>query len=174
MTCDQARELLEEHSREENTCQDLPELAEHLAGCQACQVWYAEYRQVDEALHRLPTFPSPPDFSQRVLARLSQRARRGELRADPGNRVTFSRWRQRLQAFRAGLDHPRGRRQLVPALVAAACVVLVAGLLYGLLASDVPPVAGAATGSVPGVLAAGAGLVLIVLLVGLILWRRRR
>lgn len=174
MTCDQARELLEELAREKKSWREVPELAEHMRDCQACQAWYAEYLQVEEALSRLPIFPAPPDFSQRVLTSLSKRAHRAAPAAAAGALTAPGSWGERWQRFWSGLASPRGRRQLVPVLVAAACVVLVIGLLYGLQGGDVPPVPGAATGSVPWALAAGAGLALIVLVVGLFLWLRRR
>jgi negative regulator of sigma E activity len=170
MTCDQARELLEELARENRSWQEVPELAEHMRDCQACRQWYADLLQVDQALHQLPAIPVPPDFSQRVLSRLSRRTPRGEARATAGARPAPGRW----QAFWEALAHPRGRRQMVPVLVAAACVVLVVGLVYGLLAGNVPAMPGAAAGSLPWPLVAGAGVVLILLVVGLILWQRRR
>lgn len=173
MTCDQARELLEELARENRSWQEVPELAEHMSDCQACSVWYAEYLQVENALRQLPTWPVPPDFSHRVLSRLSDRTGHPASQPPPGGRPFPSGWQERWQAFWEGLVHPRGRRQLVPVLVAAACVVLVVGLVYGLLAGGVPPVPGAATGSLSWPMLAVAGLVLIVLVVGLILWRRR-
>lgn len=172
MTCDQARELLEELLRQGRSWEEIPELAEHLASCHDCQVWYAQYRQVQEALERLPTLPAPPDFSERVLNSLSgpspQPAPVRETAAGA------SRWRERFQAFWSGLTLPRGRRQLVPVLVAAACVVLVVGLLYGLQAGDVPPVPGAATGTTSWAVIGGAGLLVMLLIVGLVLWNRRR
>jgi len=174
MTCDQARELLEELARENRSWQEIPELAEHMRDCRECQEWYAELLQVEKALRELPTIPVPPDFSHRVLSRLSPLVPRGQAPAVPGNRPAAGRWWERWQTFQEGLSTPRGRRQMVPVLVAAACVVLVVGLVYGLLAGDVPAAPGAATGSLSWPLAAGAGLVLIVLLVGLFLWRRRR
>lgn len=180
MSCDQARERLEELLREGRSWEEIPELAEHLAQCHNCQVWHAQYRQVEEALDRLPTLPVPPDFSERVLNRLSElppeaapsreAARAGDGGAAPG----VSRWRERWQAFWSGLASPRGRRQLVPVLVAATCVVLVVALVYALQASDAPPVPGAATGTASWAVIGGAGVLTLLLIVGLFLWGRKR
>ena len=182
MRCDQARELLEELLKEKRDWEGIPELAEHMAGCQGCKAWHDHYLQVQQALETLPIFSVPPDFSQRVLASLPDPApwsrpvqvdRLGPVKAkDRG--VALDRWRQRWSAFWAALGRPRGRRQLVPVLVVVVSVVLVVAALYGLQAGQVPPVPGAATGSIPWAVAAGAGLLLVVLLVGLFLWRRRR
>jgi hypothetical protein len=182
MTCDQARKLLEELLKEKRDWEGIPELAEHLAGCQGCQAWYDQYLQVQQALEALPIFSVPPDFSQRVLASLPDPAlRSGPVQVDRSKPVKaeqrgmgLDRWRERWSAFWAGLGRPRGRRQLVPVLVVAVSVILVVAALYGLQAGQVPPVSGAAMGSIPWAVAAGAGLLLLVLLIGLILWRRRR
>ncbi|MEJ2211082.1 MAG: hypothetical protein P8129_18865, partial [Anaerolineae bacterium] len=128
MTCDQARELLEELARENRSWKEVPELAEHMSDCQECQEWYEELLLVEKALRQLPTFSVPPDFGHRVLSHISQPTRRRKPPAAPVEPPS-SGWQERWQAFWTGLARPRGRRQMIPVLVAAACVVLVVGLL---------------------------------------------
>ena len=173
MNCRQARKGFEELLNSENTLQDFPDLQAHLEQCPQCQAWYAQEGRVVHALEQMDRLPVPADFTKQVLRRLPPMV--------PQQKSGLAVWaelsRNRIQAawgaLVSGLARPARRRQWVPALVVMASLLLALGLLYGLQGGNVTSTPGAAVGASPWVIGGGVALAVVVLVVGLFLWRRR-
>jgi hypothetical protein len=175
MNCQQARSAFEDVFEGTQSLQHLPELEEHVAECEDCQVWQAQHRRVIAALKELDTVPVSADFTSRILEQLPDEVplpQEGPHPQGEGHRV----WQQvgeRLEAWWASLSGPVAGRRLAPALALAATLLLAVGLLLGLQAGEAPLTPGAATGPASWLVVGGIGLILVAAVVALALFRRK-
>jgi anti-sigma factor RsiW len=174
MNCQQAREILEDTFGGEQSNSDHPEVQAHLEGCHACQDWLARQRRAIDALEQLEPFPTPPDFTRRVLAQLPDEVPESEPAPAPQREGFVHRLRRGWQEFLSWLARPPGRRQLVPALVAAVSLILVLGLLSALQTEGVETTPGAVVGQVPWLALAGLVLVAAGVVVAVLFWGRKK
>ncbi len=171
MECRQAREAFEEVLDGKKSWQDFPGLEQHLDQCPECQEWYARERQAIEALQKLEVFPAPPDFTERVLSQLPDTLPRQRIGLDSQAETALRRLRLAWDSLLQGLTSPR--RRLAPLLAVAASLLLVLGLAYVLWGEDVVSTPGAAMGASPWTIGISVGLVVVVLVVAVVLWRRK-
>ena len=194
MDCEQSGRAIEELLNEGDGPAQAPAFEEHLAACPECRARYEREARLVQALGELETVPASPDFAAWVLEQLPDVAPDAsaplEWQAPLEVAPTVPEWvvaseapqaaaspRDRLRAawdsFRAGLSGPARSRRLIPALVGAAVLLLVAALGFGLLTGGMQTTPGAAVGPSPWLAGGAVLLVAAALVVGLILRRRR-
>ncbi len=168
MDCERARMVLEQLAMSGGAGMDAGVEA-HLAECTACQEWYVEELELIGALDALEPFPTPPDFTGRVLNRLqavpSWQAVVPPSRSKPR---PLPWWANIRESLRLGLAALTERRALAPALAVAVAVVLLLGLWSSLQQGHPSITPGAALSDnlwlVGGVLGLGALALLLALL----------
>jgi anti-sigma factor RsiW len=174
MNCQQAREILEDTFGGEKSKIDHPEVQAHLEGCHACQDWLARQRRAIHALEQLEPFTPPADFRRRVLDQLPDEIPESEPAPAPQKEGFVHRLRKGWQDLLSWLARPSGRRQLVPALVAAVSLILVLGLLSALQNEGVETTPGAVVGQVPWLALGGLLLVAAGVVVAILFWGRKK
>jgi predicted anti-sigma-YlaC factor YlaD len=76
MNCEDLRRVLAEEPEEEPTEQQRREIEAHILLCPDCRAYRAALRRVDALLAETPMLSPPPDFAERVSARLAGRRSR--------------------------------------------------------------------------------------------------
>lgn len=176
MKCQQIRDELTELLDGVRRDRGRGSLDTHLENCAECRRWYEQQRQAIRALDQLETLPVPQDFTARVLQRLPDTRPAWQPPPVPG-RPSSTVWQRLVEAWSsssANLSRPASRRRLAPALALAAVLIMVLGLLYVMQGGQPASTPGAATGPMPILVAAGLGLSVILLIVGLFLWRGKK
>lgn len=173
MNCQQIRESFEKLIDGEKPGLYAIEIEEHLASCPECREWYTQELLAINALEMLEPFPASPDFTECVMLRLPDTLPQQESQPSASSESPLLQIRRAWDSLVEGVARPSARRRWAPVLAAAASLILVVGLWYGLQGNDVSTTAGTAVGTMPWLIGGAVVLVIGLAIAVLILWRRR-
>jgi predicted anti-sigma-YlaC factor YlaD len=178
MDCRQVRAALEELLNSERPLKDersltqSPELEAHLDQCPECQTWFAQERWTIQALEQLERIQPSSDFTARVLNSLPDAIPEETIAPAAQPDSYLDRIRTAWDSMVSSLARPARRRTLMPALALAATFLVALGLVY-VLQGDVPSTPGTAVGASSWLIGIGVVVIVAMLVVALVIWRRK-